>query len=1841
MILIAACKSITVTPGKLEDEFFPGRGTIAELIRFEYGWLQEFVDALLEAAGDAELFLELSIADILWGYEDALLKTVKGIAEKFNHTLPDEFGLFYNVPSITMPRGKFWRRGLAAKKGTGHPSNKGLTSDVDMGMPPVKKALVDDMGTPPVEKALDDDGLSVPFQKCFTSDVDMGTPPVKKALDDMGTPPVEKALDDMKGTPPKKALNTCLSTELKTELNTEMNSEMNTELNFELNTELNSELKTELKTELNSELNSELNLVLNTELNSEKNTELNSAINSELSSELNSDSNTDLKTNMKTVLSTDFNSAANTEVQLEANSTQPPITTKNLAKKTVQKLVNDAKLGLNVRNRNRKRNPLYNIVLVTGKYDRIKRNKIDKAAYIKQRTSSKGKKRIIKKPLYNIMLATAKSNRKKRNTEHISMEESQNEQSTEICTKTIKQAIKKGRTTNISRKCIQGQKLPANVRRISKNLVVVMEKNVQCSKKSHVVTERKMKSKSRVKPKTVSSKQKMENLEFSMNTQGSDEQVDPSIQKSLFDICTNVSPKVKHEKIKTTQPSNECTDKKMKLKSTSVPAHVGLSDEMRKKVEQRIAELSHQKHLQELYTERNVASKAHLDKVNTSKSNESRTNIGDMDIIFKKQTKPVIYPFQQLSYCTKFKLMSKLGIKADIASTLNYELRSLGKPLDTKSILGDGNCFFRALSFAVSDEESHHKLLRNAVVNHVMKLEDKFRSHLRPGFKSIPEYLSKSRMILDGTWATEVEILAAADLLRTNIYIYDAAVSSWQLFSAKQIDKNSKIEQEAIYLSHLHQTHYDVVLSVKAESAVETSQSNVPDTEKMNNFTSAFDVTKEKDLQISADTFIAKDKVKTVLSSNVEQSNKDLLIHKKVIQGHFHQGHPRFLENAGKQCVLNSLSALLHNSEKNVSQWTAVDLDHTLVKGDELYGYLRRSSTMNYDYLSIPDIPRLIEYNEQMFQIEFQESLSGTFGNVQDLDQYQFVTLFEALQLALDQQDIHGAFITFKGNTFVVVKQTGGYFVFDSHSRNIEGLQVPDGSSILKYSLSVQEVHDHCINLATSMNYAPQDMFEVTAVCIVHHQIEMNKVSQNAVINLQKGINLANEKESNVTSMIHEDEQVVKRPEKQGQIMLDKYFQYQTSMSNKKSEHNTKLLDPKSNRKHYMRNYIKNRRKGQEFRIIDKMYTLKSMTKARENKEFCDQEYKAQKAARQKPDMKMKTKQSTLKNKRKARENKEICDQEYKTQKTARQKPDMKMKTKQSTLKHMTKARENKEFCEQEYKAQKAARQQPDMKMKTKQSTLKHMTKARENKEFCDQEYTAQKAARQRPDMKMKTKQSTLKNKRKARENKEFCEQEYTAQKAARQQPDMKMKTKQSSLKNKRKARENKEFCKQEYKAQKAARQQPDMKMKSKQSTLKSMTKAREKKEYSEHEIEAKRIKRKHPLQLDSERLFKQESRKRCRIHERETERLAKGVKRTKIDFCEHEGDLSLKRHFGDSIEKCIEKFHEKAAEGPVFVCTCCHQTWFPKSVVKLSNTNISDKGKAYCTGYISQHNEEWLCRTCLATLKEEKIPRLSHKNGMKWPIKPDVLKLHPLEERLISQRIPFMQIRELPRGGQLSAKGNVVNVPVDIQPTVNALPRQIDEHVTIAVKLKKRLSHKSACFTENVRPNAVMNALEWLMENSEMYKNAGININTSWKEDVQSDQSEMISEYTGKTQLKDDREIETNNDNFCEATPDECIQGNADTLVDEADTDTNKVYVFAPGENQRPLSLYEDKDAEYLCFPSIFCGQKRKENSERQIPVHYSDIAKWELRSVDRRAAHSVPNIFFKLKKNPSKTSW
>ena len=86
----------------------------------------------------------------------------------------------------------------------------------------------------------------------------------------------------------------------------------------------------------------------------------------------------------------------------------------------------------------------------------------------------------------------------------------------------------------------------------------------------------------------------------------------------------------------------------------------------------------------------------------------------------------------------------------------------------------------------------------------------------------------------------------------------------------------------------------------------------------------------------------------------------------------------------------------------------------------------------------------------------------------------------------------------------------------------------------------------------------------------------------------------------------------------------------------------------------------------------------------------------------------------------------------------------------------------------------------------------------------------------------------------------------------------------------------------------------------------------------------------------------------------------------------------------------------------------------------------------------------------------------------MTFSVKPEELNLTRMEERHIAPRIPFMCVHQLPRGGQLSLTGNVVNVPSDVNRTVLKLPRTANENECIPIKLKGKNNFKTSCTLQN-----------------------------------------------------------------------------------------------------------------------------------------------------------------------------
>ena len=132
--------------------------------------------------------------------------------------------------------------------------------------------------------------------------------------------------------------------------------------------------------------------------------------------------------------------------------------------------------------------------------------------------------------------------------------------------------------------------------------------------------------------------------------------------------------------------------------------------------------------------------------------------------------------------------------------------------------------------------------------------------------------------------------------------------------------------------------------------------------------------------------------------------------------------------------------------------------------------------------------------------------------------------------------------------------------------------------------------------------------------------------------------------------------------------------------------------------------------------------------------------------------------------------------------------------------------------------------------------------------------------------------------------------------------------------------------------------------------------------------------------------------------------------------------------------------------------------TKYKNNVSSLTSAKISDSMKQKCL----LDNVKWkkyICSTCTSHLSQNKVPPLSKANGVKFPTQPPELDLTQLEERLVAARTPFMQLRELPRGGQASITGNVVNVPTNVNRTIQVLPRKQSDEECIPIKLKRRLS--------------------------------------------------------------------------------------------------------------------------------------------------------------------------------------
>lgn len=402
--------------------------------------------------------------------------------------------------------------------------------------------------------------------------------------------------------------------------------------------------------------------------------------------------------------------------------------------------------------------------------------------------------------------------------------------------------------------------------------------------------------------------------------------------------------------------------------------------------------------------------------------------------------------------------------------------------------------------------------------------------------------------------------------------------------------------------------------------------------------------------------------------------------------------------------------------------------------------------------------------------------------------------------------------------------------------------------------------------------------------------------------------------------------------------------------------------------------------------------------------------------------------------------------------------------------------------------------------------------------------------------------------------------------------------------------------------------------------------------------------------QKERERKYKQSYRKRVSSEEQRPKanaymknyRASKASKeqRTKVNAY-----MKSYRAKKSNIEYYICKFHELVSQGPVYICTCCDQLWYKHTVLKTDKLRKQNPDiHKYLIGKRSVSDIEWVCKTCHQHLNKNKVPPCALANGMGFPSKPAFFDLNELECRLLAPRIAFLKLMQAPRGKQLKIHGNIVNVPADVGNSVSLLPRLPYETATIKVNLKRRLQYKSNALSLTVRPNKVVEAAIWLINNSDLYKEEGIELNDNWLNSFNEDlvlHSEDKNEENlplNDTELNNeesalDENSSNDKDDWTEEEA-EIPAGVTDTLLTPPDfvddSERQCILNLAPAEGNRPLSIFRDEYSEELAYPGIFLGKKRPDHNQRMVKVHYSDICKSELRMSDRRAAMNVENILY-----------
>lgn len=197
----------------------------------------------------------------------------------------------------------------------------------------------------------------------------------------------------------------------------------------------------------------------------------------------------------------------------------------------------------------------------------------------------------------------------------------------------------------------------------------------------------------------------------------------------------------------------------------------------------------------------------------------------------------------------------------------------------------------------------------------------------------------------------------------------------------------------------------------------------------------------------------------------------------EAVCGHFHQGDlNRFSQRSvGRQCMANCITAAIYAKNTNVSDWTRTTLDAILISGDRLY----KETVKNDELLMVSDFGNRVEHGTKSYNLQTVYNIGGTMDG-----KHGSVSLRDAVNIMSQNDRWSYATLcisdqTARGTTVLLLTHGDECYLFDSHSRDICGQQVSDGTSVLLNFNCLQNMVTYLLQQATSMHF---EIFDLTII---------------------------------------------------------------------------------------------------------------------------------------------------------------------------------------------------------------------------------------------------------------------------------------------------------------------------------------------------------------------------------------------------------------------------------------------------------------------------------------------------------------------------------------------------------------------------------------------------------------------------------------------------------------------------------------------------------------------------------------------------------------------------------------